>query len=997
MIIFKTPFPVGFYAGNPSLDATQEAQFEANYTDFGNLMGATPLFIDSYVDETKAISSWVSNETAQAIANAKSLDASKMTPIIALPMTSTADPSISADQYYKNFASGQYDTTIQGMVKAWASQGFTTQYWRPGWEMNIPTMPSYAGSDATTQADWISAFQHIYTVLHQEAIKEGITVQVIWNPSTINSSPAGTATQTLYPGNQYVDIIGADVYADIHPYNLYDWAKNDGTVDSTLQQWLSNPVNLEHYYTYPASTQFTLDASGGKSLSLQNIIDFATAQGKPIAVVETGAGANVDGAGVVDNPTFVQWLSTTLNNSTAPVSFVNLWDANAGGNYKFTGSMANKPLEAAAWSKYFGVPVAPVIPDINIGSGNDKVTITLSEDAYAGDAQVSVMVDGVTYGGVETITALHNKGESQTINISGNWGAGQHNVAVSFLNDAWGGSYLFDRNAYVGSVAYNGSAILAGTASLYSNATASFTVGTPLPATTYMGLGKDILDFKMSEDAYKGDAQFSISVDGVQVGSTQAVVAIHAVRQEQEFVVSGSWGAGPHTVTVNFLNDASDPNGNYAFGTDRNLYVDKLSYDGVQMLTATVPLYGGGPQNIAVSLPSDVTTTIGSGTDTLVLNMAEDKYLVDAQFSVTVDGVQIGGIQTATASQQYGHTQTFNVLGNWGTGQHTVGVNFLNDASDPNGHYAVGTDRNLYLMSATYDGVGQTGGSLALLGGGLQSFTAGVTDKLVLTVAEDAYLGDAQFTVSVDGKQAGGIYTATALKSANQTRDFTIGGNWGLGSHTVSVNFLNDASGPGGYPNDRNLYVLGAKLDGTTQTNATLTEYSNGPQSFTATTATTYNPGSAGGTITTLGNDTVNVGSGSVVINANGLSSKVIGGLGAMTFIGSNGKDLVIGGSGASSVTGGSGTLDFTQGGANSTVTAMTGKEIINMLSGQSAGTLTLNNFVPGFDIIHLSGYSGTGISSETVVNGSTQVVLTDNTHINLIGVSDPYTKSVFG
>jgi len=66
--------------------------------------------------------------------------------------------------FTRTCATGKYDSVLKDMVKAWADNGFTTQIWRPGWEMNIDTMPSYAGGDAATRADWVKAFQHIYTV-----------------------------------------------------------------------------------------------------------------------------------------------------------------------------------------------------------------------------------------------------------------------------------------------------------------------------------------------------------------------------------------------------------------------------------------------------------------------------------------------------------------------------------------------------------------------------------------------------------------------------------------------------------------------------------------------------------------------------------------------------------------------------------------------------------------------------------------------------------------
>ena len=67
------------------------------------------------------------------------------------------------------------------------------------------------------------------------------------------------------------------------------------------------------------------------------------------------------------------------------------------------------------------------------------------------------------------------------------------------------------------------------------------------------------------------------------------------------------------------------------------------------------------------------------------------------------------------------------------------------------------------------------------------------SDSLVLMISEDAYLGDALFTVSVDGRQQGGVFTATASHAAGIDQNFTFKGDWAPGAHAVVVNFLNDA------------------------------------------------------------------------------------------------------------------------------------------------------------------------------------------------------------
>ena len=117
-----------------------------------------------------------------------------------------------------------------------------------------------------------------------------------------------------------------------------------------------------------------------------------------------------------------------------------------------------------------------------------------------------------------------------------------------------------------------------------------------------------------------------------------------------------------------------------------------------------------------------------------------------------------------------------------------------------------------------------------------------------MKVSEDAYLGNAQFTVSVDGHQIGGTQTTTASHAAGQTQTFNVLGTFAAGSHTVTVNFLNDVYG-GSPSTDRNLYVDGATIDGSVVSGATLTEHFQGPQSFSFLAPGTSGSGSTGDTV----------------------------------------------------------------------------------------------------------------------------------------------------
>src|SRR3984893_13965147 len=84
---------------------------------------------------------------------------------------------------------------------------------------------------------------------------------------------------------------------------------------------------------------------------------------------------------------------------------------------------------------------------------------------------------------------------------------------------------------------------------------------------------------RVSDDAYKGDAQYEVLVDGTQIGGIQTAHASHAVGQSDHLLVQGNWGSGTHDAAVVFLNDAYDGTPT----TDRNLYVDGACYDGVSV------------------------------------------------------------------------------------------------------------------------------------------------------------------------------------------------------------------------------------------------------------------------------------------------------------------------------------------------------------------------------------------------------------------------------
>ena len=296
-----------------------------------------------------------------------------------------------------------------------------------------------------------------------------------------------------------------------------------------------------------------------------------------------------------------------------------------------------------------GAPPAPV--SITAGTGSDALVLKISQDAYNGDAQYTISVDGKQVGGTLTAKALHALGQADTVTVKGDWTPGSHSVSVNFLNDAFGGSASTDRNLYVDGGTYNGAPVGSAKLALFSAGAQGFQVTdntavpgstnpAPAPVSISVGLGSDALVLKISQDAYNGDAQYTISVDGKQVGGTLTAKALHALGQADTITVMGDWAPGAHSVSVNFLNDAFGGSAS----TDRNLYVDGGTYNGAPVGSAKLALFSAGAQSFQVTdntavpgstnptpapAPSPTSTTIngtlsadtlngGSGNETII-------------------------------------------------------------------------------------------------------------------------------------------------------------------------------------------------------------------------------------------------------------------------------------------------------------------------------------------------------------------------------------------
>ncbi len=131
-------------------------------------------------------------------------------------------------------------------------------------------------------------------------------------------------------------------------------------------------------------------------------------------------------------------------------------------------------------------PDASTTPNISGASnasataGASRLKLSLSEDAWQGDAQFSIAIDGKTIGTPQTVTALHSAGATQDFSFSQALTAGTHDIAVSFLNDAYGGTANTDRNLYIDGASVDGTPV-SGVANILLAAwsTQHFSIGAP--------------------------------------------------------------------------------------------------------------------------------------------------------------------------------------------------------------------------------------------------------------------------------------------------------------------------------------------------------------------------------------------------------------------------------------------------------------------------------------------------------------------------------------
>ncbi len=187
------------------------------------------------------------------------------------------------DQIAKG-AAGEYDEIFRTIGKELVRRGYADAVIRLGWEFNGDWVLWPAQGRERT---WIAYWRRIVRVMRDIP---GSAFKFDW---TVSNSETAQRAQDAYPGDDYVDIIGLDVYNQ-----SWSW-----TVFTASQRW-NELLHAQHGLLWHKQ--------------------FAAAHKKPMSFPEWGTGTRPDGHGAGDDPYFIRKMAAWIASNN--VAYHNYWD-----------------------------------------------------------------------------------------------------------------------------------------------------------------------------------------------------------------------------------------------------------------------------------------------------------------------------------------------------------------------------------------------------------------------------------------------------------------------------------------------------------------------------------------------------------------------------------------------------------------------------------------------------------------------------------------------
>ncbi len=266
--------------------------------------------------------------------------------------------SIYPGESFGAMANGAYDARFKKALKIindnWGSK--KTIFLRFSHEFN-GNWYNWSVTSANAE-DFKRAFRHFHALVQSELVAKGKDAKVVWSPN--DASKSNARAEAMWPGDQYVDVVGVD---------SYDW-------------W---PHRDESNWTSALNAR----DSNGDPRGIELWRQFAQAHGKPLAFPEWGC----DPSGVYDNPYYIKKMNEYFRQhaGTGPGQvlyeiYFNAWDSD---RIYPTTSVPNaqamyKSLKWGDGGISNTTPVTPVVTQVANGQIPTEVPENITPTMYCG-------------------------------------------------------------------------------------------------------------------------------------------------------------------------------------------------------------------------------------------------------------------------------------------------------------------------------------------------------------------------------------------------------------------------------------------------------------------------------------------------------------------------------------------------------------------------------------------------------------------------------------
>ncbi len=237
---------------------------------------------------------------------------------------------------FNDIISGKNDFIYERARNCWIESGFTKIKMRVGHEWNGDWY-GYCGNTPERARLFVQAFRHISKILKADP---RLKVDVVWNMSVSNSNRNGVFFADYYPGDEYVDSIGIDMYewcytGTTDKIHFPIW-NPDGTFSgkftTDIGEWAANPDNRLKMWNVPTADATHPQGKPRTGVSVDDCYRFAWDHGKMVDWCEGGDDPRYDQKPVIwainDDPRFIQWVHDKIaywHRMGVYTGFTNFW------------------------------------------------------------------------------------------------------------------------------------------------------------------------------------------------------------------------------------------------------------------------------------------------------------------------------------------------------------------------------------------------------------------------------------------------------------------------------------------------------------------------------------------------------------------------------------------------------------------------------------------------------------------------------------------------